>query len=437
MLLKIVYLLTCRVLGLAVLVCGGDLAKDAELLVLRHENAVLRRHAGRVRHELADRFWFAALARLVPRRRWTEVFPVTPATLLVAPMRVRPAGWRSCERLLPAVLVEAAGPRRDVKALDLYAAALIVDCVDKRPAQSSIADKLENHWASVAARDTRTLEEAKLNLVHRFGEAARIIAERRYKQADLRARPAYRQLFRIACCEPLYSVRLAAAQEIGAGGDEAFMTLADVLVPPAVGERPRILTRRNRRQPPEELIPGGAVGHHEQEERQHRETVARAWLAPMLVGSVTDCGGPAKENLGRWLAFVQAQERQQWGPGMGLSVEVGLALGFKQAANRRARHPYAQEEARAHLVERAREMLRASEFWVHPAHLDPGPVHMVLAGSARSAQPPTRTRHRLHLARAALGGPPVGRARAPLRSRGSPTGGVGTGNGPARTVPMD
>src|ERR1019366_3604196 len=40
-LLKIVYLLTCRVLGLVVLVFRGDRAKDAELLVLRHENAVL------------------------------------------------------------------------------------------------------------------------------------------------------------------------------------------------------------------------------------------------------------------------------------------------------------------------------------------------------------------------------------------------------------
>jgi hypothetical protein len=46
-LLKIVYLLTCRVLSLAVVVFRGDLAKDAELLVLRYENAVLRRHAGR------------------------------------------------------------------------------------------------------------------------------------------------------------------------------------------------------------------------------------------------------------------------------------------------------------------------------------------------------------------------------------------------------
>jgi hypothetical protein len=59
-----------------------DLAKDAELLVLRHETAALRRHAGRIRYEPADRVRFAALAWLLPRRRWTEIFPVTPATLL-------------------------------------------------------------------------------------------------------------------------------------------------------------------------------------------------------------------------------------------------------------------------------------------------------------------------------------------------------------------
>jgi putative transposase len=80
--LKIVYLLTCRILGLAVLVFRGDRAKDAELLVLRHENAVLRRHAGRVRYEPGDRVWFAAVVRLLPRRCWAGIFPVTPATLL-------------------------------------------------------------------------------------------------------------------------------------------------------------------------------------------------------------------------------------------------------------------------------------------------------------------------------------------------------------------
>jgi transposase InsO family protein len=100
-LLKIVYLLTCRVLGLAALVFRGDLAKDAELLVLRHENAVLRRHAGRVRYERADRAWFAALARLIPRKRWAEVFPVTPATLLAWHRRLAAKKYDTSKRRKP------------------------------------------------------------------------------------------------------------------------------------------------------------------------------------------------------------------------------------------------------------------------------------------------------------------------------------------------
>ena len=101
MLLKIVYVLTCRVLGLAVLVFRGNRAKDAELLVLRHENAVLRRHAGRVRYESADRAWLAALARLVPRRRWAEVFPVTPATLLAWHRRLAARKYDTSKRRKP------------------------------------------------------------------------------------------------------------------------------------------------------------------------------------------------------------------------------------------------------------------------------------------------------------------------------------------------
>jgi putative transposase len=100
-LLKIVYLLTCRVLGLAVLVFRGDRAKDAELLVLRHENAVLRRHAGRVRYEAADRAWFAALARLVPRSGWAQVFPVTPATLLAWHRRLAARKYDTSKRRKP------------------------------------------------------------------------------------------------------------------------------------------------------------------------------------------------------------------------------------------------------------------------------------------------------------------------------------------------
>jgi putative transposase len=82
MLIKIIWLIMRWLFGLTVLVCRGDPAKNAELLVLRHENAVLRRNAGRVRYEPADRAWFAALTRFIPRHCWSEVFPVTPATLL-------------------------------------------------------------------------------------------------------------------------------------------------------------------------------------------------------------------------------------------------------------------------------------------------------------------------------------------------------------------
>ena len=80
---------------------GPDLAKDAELLVLRHENAVLRRHAGRVRYEKADRVWFAALARLIPRTRWSEVFPVTPATLLAWHRKLAGNKYDTSERRKP------------------------------------------------------------------------------------------------------------------------------------------------------------------------------------------------------------------------------------------------------------------------------------------------------------------------------------------------
>ena len=101
MLLKIVYLLTCRVLGLAVLVFRGDLAKDAELLVLRHENAVLRRHADRIRYEPADRVWFAALAPFIPADAGPKSSPVTPATLLAWHRQLAASKYDTSKRRKP------------------------------------------------------------------------------------------------------------------------------------------------------------------------------------------------------------------------------------------------------------------------------------------------------------------------------------------------
>ena len=56
-------------------------AKDAEILVLRHQLAVLRRKVARPRFSWSDRALIATLAKLVPRERWAA-FLVTPETIL-------------------------------------------------------------------------------------------------------------------------------------------------------------------------------------------------------------------------------------------------------------------------------------------------------------------------------------------------------------------
>jgi putative transposase len=82
-LLSLVYRLVRCLFGLLAVLVRSGLSKDAELLVLRHENQVLRRQVtGRLRWDHADRIWLTALSRLVNRRRWPDVFPVTPATIL-------------------------------------------------------------------------------------------------------------------------------------------------------------------------------------------------------------------------------------------------------------------------------------------------------------------------------------------------------------------
>ena len=82
MIISAVWLLVRCLLGCLTVLTRHQASTDAEFLVLRHENAVLRRQIGRVRYEPGDRLWLAALSRLVPRRRWGEMLAVTPATLL-------------------------------------------------------------------------------------------------------------------------------------------------------------------------------------------------------------------------------------------------------------------------------------------------------------------------------------------------------------------
>ena len=76
-----VYLALRRSLELILLCCWSAEAKEIEILVLRHELAVLRRQHPRPRLQPTDRALLAALSRLLPRVRWS-IFLVRPDTLL-------------------------------------------------------------------------------------------------------------------------------------------------------------------------------------------------------------------------------------------------------------------------------------------------------------------------------------------------------------------
>ena len=99
--LAVTYMVIRFVLSLVAVLVRGDVSKDVELLVLRYENAVLRRQIARPRYELTDRLWFAALSRLVPRRLWPAVFPVTPATILRWHRRLVARKWTYTDRRRP------------------------------------------------------------------------------------------------------------------------------------------------------------------------------------------------------------------------------------------------------------------------------------------------------------------------------------------------
>jgi hypothetical protein len=87
-----VYLLMVRLFGWLALRARSDTSKDVEILVLRHEVAVLRRQVAHPRPDWADRAVIAALARLLPKRLRLHRI-VTPGTLLTWHRRLVKNKW--------------------------------------------------------------------------------------------------------------------------------------------------------------------------------------------------------------------------------------------------------------------------------------------------------------------------------------------------------
>ncbi len=309
-------------------------------------------------------------------------------------------------------LHEAAENRFDAKALDIYAAALEIDSVQTTPQHRDIARSLMDQWPLITMGDPRTIEEAKLGFVHRFGEALREIARRHLSDIS----PAYQEFFGIACTEESYPVRLAIAEEIGVGGNEAFRALCHGQPDPwkAFPDRVQRLWAAERdRQEAAEAEYGRLLNPkhpetaaeraerieqehqiHERADRENRrerteywhELVMRAWLAPMLLVSVGDeCRDEAFRHLDGWLNHdlrsVTGDDRS-----LPISLEVALAQGFKNAANHRPQEPDDFSGARRELSKRAKQMLEQTRFWYCQLTL----IHALClwALSSQSDEPP-------------------------------------------------
>ena len=260
--------------------------------------------------------------------------------------------------LLPSATVQDVNAKR----LDIYAAALEIDSANGGRHHQEIASALRDNWPPTTVTYDRPLEEAKRGVIRRFGESIRKVG------TSERVTPAYEQLYQIGIKEQSYPIRITVAQEIGAGGDNAYNALKEVFNE----------VRQRLDKGPEEREKERRGLTNEKAQEQWRQETLCAWLLPLLAGSaqstdqIAEISGTSiaemnetespKNLLSVGLGYVE-EEAKRSPQGRQISLEMALAQGFKYAANRRRHHPGVQPRARTWLVEQATEMLEWSTFW--------------------------------------------------------------------------
>ncbi|WP_053635135.1 NACHT domain-containing protein [Streptomyces sp. XY152] len=282
-------------------------------------------------------------------------------------------------------LAEHGSPR--ARAMELYGTAVEIDSVDAVPRHEEVTEALCHDWLRLSrGEDAARLREAKLSAVMKCGAAAR-----RVGRSGLRVD--YTRLMDICRKEPDDQVRVAIAQEVGSGGQQAYASLADRLrrLPSAVkvkraANEPESdgLDGRTRGVSARSGCPGDDGPHTDQGRARHdrirvedetlgelqewRGETVQASLLPLLALSTgrADHAHSPLHDLQKWIDVAIGEERGRNRLLVsGHHTELGMALaqGFKYAANRRPLKSSGTDTVRESLKEKARNMLNRTSFW--------------------------------------------------------------------------